>query len=134
MGSFDDFMTPQFWVTCVFINAVVELAKRLVAAASPKTADKAGFRTLLTLLNPIAGLVCAIDDDFLFGKSFSQRALVGVGAGLVSLFVYNAVLKRIGDRFGPRPAASPPEVPKSERKTPREVPRQPGPDEQSGGP
>jgi hypothetical protein len=89
------FLTWQFILSAVLINAVLIYVVRTVRVASPETLDKRWFKAILTLLNPALGLAIASVPGFLFGARYFERAFVGVCAGFLSHFIYALFIKRL---------------------------------------
>jgi len=89
------FMTKEFGIACVAIVAIMWTLKKAAKQAAPALYIKGWFQAIMTLLNLGFGCVVAIPKDFLVGKTYGQRVLLGLCAGLLSHTFYSAVIKRI---------------------------------------
>jgi energy-converting hydrogenase Eha subunit A len=106
------FLTWQFVLSAVLINAILVYVTRLVRAAKPELLDRRWFKAILTVTNPVLGFAIAFVPSFLYGARFVERAFVGVCAGFLSNFVYALFIKRLAPS---KEAAAPTsQVPKSE--------------------
>lgn len=126
--AIDEFLTWQFWVSCLAVQALVWMQRTVMAQVSPRIGGTGWWRAILTVSNVAWGVAVAAVPGYLKGDTFAQRAVLGVAIGLVSQFVYHLLLKRWLDRLGPHTGPTPgqPELAPTERKTPK--------DHQVGGP
>jgi undecaprenyl pyrophosphate phosphatase UppP len=95
MQLWEPFVTWQFLVACVAIVAVVSTLKKAVHQAAPALSNKGYFKAFLTMANLLVGTLVAAPTGFLVGETFVERMLVGLCAGLLSNFVYAALIKRL---------------------------------------
>ena len=113
------FLTWQFILSAILINAIMLYALRMVRVARPALLARHWFKILLTGANPLLGLLFAFVPNFLYGQNFIERAFVGMCAGFLSHFIYSIFVKRLLQRQG-----GVPQVPASEADTKVEKPDQ----------
>jgi hypothetical protein len=89
------FLTWQFILTAVLINVAVGYAKRVARTANPALPASRWFKVIMTVANPVLGLLIATVPDFLYGERFVERAFIGVCAGFMSHFIYALFVKRL---------------------------------------
>jgi len=114
------FLTWQFILAAILINATLIYVRRFVKDANPALLDARWFKAILTISNPLLGFLIALVPDFVYGERFVERAFVGVCAGFLSQFIYALFLKRLLGKDA-EDAAPKSEVPKSEAIT-EEIP------------
>lgn len=114
------FLTWQFILAAILINATLIYVRRFVKTAKPALLDARWFKAILTVANPVLGFCISLVPDFLYGGRLVERIFVGVCAGFLSHFIYSLFVKRLlGERADE--AAPKSEVPKSEAIT-EEIP------------
>ncbi len=106
------FLTWQFILAAILINAMLIYVRRFVRAARPEMLDARWFKATLTVANPVLGFLVALVPGFLYGGRLVERIFVGVCAGFLSHFIYSLFVKRLLGRADD--AAPRSEVPKSE--------------------
>jgi hypothetical protein len=89
------FLTWQFVLAAVLINAVLVYVRRFIKTAKPTVLESRLFKSILTIANPVLGSLIAIAPGFLHGKNYIERMFVGVCAGFLSHFVYGLFIKRL---------------------------------------
>jgi hypothetical protein len=89
------FLTWQFATASVFVAAAMLVVKGVLVELIPRALGNRWVKAGLTLANVALGLLTAIPADWLPGRGFAQRAFMGVVAGVVSQFVYSALIKRL---------------------------------------
>lgn len=107
------FLTWQFILAAILINATLIYVRRFVKDAKPALLNARWFKAILTLANPLLGLLIALVPDFVYGNRFIERAFVGVCAGFLSQFIYALFVKRLLGKNADE-AAPKSEVPQSE--------------------
>jgi hypothetical protein len=89
------FLTWQFILSAVLINAVIAYVRRFARQADPTILTRRWFKALMTVANPILGLAIAFVPSFLYGNRLVERLFVGVCAGFLSHFIYSMFIKRL---------------------------------------
>lgn len=107
------FLTWQFILAAILINATLIYVRRFVKDAKPALLDARWFKAILTVANPVLGFLISLVPDFLYGGRFVERVFVGVCAGFLSHFIYSLFVKRLLGKNADE-AAPKSEVPKSE--------------------
>jgi hypothetical protein len=95
LNTLAPFLTWQFVLSAVLINAAMLYVKRFVTIQNPGTLSKRWFKSLLTIANPILGVGIALIPNFLYGERFVERLFIGICAGFLSHFIYSLVVKRV---------------------------------------
>lgn len=92
------FLTWQFVLAAILINAVMIYTTRFIRVANPVLFGRKWFKAILTIMNPLLGLGIACVPGFLYGSRLVERAFVGICAGFLSHFIYSLFVKRLGQK------------------------------------
>jgi hypothetical protein len=123
----DMFLTWQFGVACLAVQALIIGFKKVAYAFSRNFLSYRPIRVFLALQNMLWGVVVAIP-KVLPGETFGTRVLFGLCAGLLSHSLYEVALKRIPGLGTPAsPLAAPPGALDSseDRTVPSSIPPKP---------
>lgn len=111
------FLTWQFILAAVLINAMLISVRRFVRTVNPLLLERRWFKAAQTVANPLLGLLMAFVPDFLYGSRLVERLFVGVCAGFLSHFIYGLFVKRLAPGSKVEPGAPSMEIPASEADT-----------------
>lgn len=84
----------QMIAGALFVQVVMQTLARVTNVIAPKAREVAWFRVFVASQNIVWGLIIAFSTNFLPGKTFFERAVLGIVAGSVSHLVYKYFLKR----------------------------------------
>lgn len=91
------------------VQAIMQMLARMTNAVVPNWRQYGWFRAFVASQNLMWGVALAFVPDFLPGKAFFERAVLGVVAGFASHAVYKFFLKRF-DLTSAKPKAQPSEA------------------------
>lgn len=84
----------QMIAAALCVQAIMQTLARITNVIAPKARDVAWFRVFVACQNIVWGLILAFSTNFLPGKTFFERAVLGIVAGSVSHLVYKFFLKK----------------------------------------
>lgn len=87
-------LNAKFFVAALACAAFVTTVKRAISYL-PGAFEKGWVKAVLTMLNLAAGALVAVP-KFLAGNTYGERLMLGLTAGLLSVFIYHLLLKRLG--------------------------------------
>lgn len=102
----------QFGIVCMAIVAVATAIKRTVRVKWPTFPEGQLGKAIMSWLNIALGIASGVP-GYLPGDTFTERAMVGIVAGLLSAFFYNAFIKRVFPNQKPDKDGMPPAAPTS---------------------
>lgn len=76
------------------VQGIMQTLARITNVIAPTARDVAWFRVFVACQNVVWGLILAFSTNFLPGKTFFERAVLGIVAGSVSHLVYKFFLKK----------------------------------------
>lgn len=82
------FLNWQFIAGGLCVFAIMATLKRVTRNVRPDLLDKGWFKAVMDVSNLFWGLVLAAVPGFLFGATFAERIIVGVGCGFLSHLIY----------------------------------------------
>lgn len=84
----------QMIAGALFVQVIMQTLARVTNLLAPKAREVTWFRIFVASQNIVWGLIIAFSSNFLPGKTFFERAVLGVVAGSVSHLVYKFFLNK----------------------------------------